>query len=142
MRVEEAVVVAREPAEVFAVLTDPGMVERWQQGVTGTRVEGPAGVGSRMSGTREFAGMRVAWTTEVTAWDPPRRLAFRSVGTPVRLTGDQVLTAVPGGTRVTASMEFAVPAFGLLRLSDRVGERVAAELRRDLAALKALVEAR
>jgi len=142
VRVAESVMVSRPPAEVFAVLADPAAAARWQQGVDGVRMVtgGPPGPGSRMSGTREYAGLRLGFTTEITEWDPPRRLAFRSVGAPVRVDGSQALEAVPGGTRVTATLDLRVGGLGLLRLTDRVADRVAAELRRDLAALKALLE--
>lgn len=142
VRVAESVLVSRPAAEVFAVLADPGAAVRWQHGVEGVRMvtDGPPGLGSRMTGTREYAGLRLGFTSEITGWDPPRRLAFRSVGAPVQIEGAQSLDAVPDGTRVTATLELRVGRLSLLRLTDLVTERVAAELRRDLAALKALLE--
>lgn len=142
VRVAESVLVARPAAEVFAVLADPGAAPRWQRGVEGVRLltDGPPGPGSRMAGTREYAGVKLGFTSEVTGWDPPRRFAFRSVGAPVRVEGGYALEDDPGGTRVTATLDLRVGGLSLLRLTERVTERVAAELRRDLAALKALVE--
>lgn len=134
--------VSRPVAEVFALLADPAAAGRWQHGVNGVRAltDGPPGLGSRLSGTRAYAGLRVAYTTEITAWDPPRRLAFRALGAPVRVSGEMALETVPDGTRVTATLDLRVGGLGLLGLTDRVGERVAAELRRDLASLKELLE--
>jgi uncharacterized membrane protein len=141
-RVEERIVVGRPVAAVFAVATDPAAMPRWQHGVVEARRDGdgPPGVGSRMTGSREYAGVRMGWTTEITAWDPPRRMAFRSVGGPLRAAGEQTFAPAPGGTAVTLALDLAVPRIGLLRLGDRVVERVAEELRRDLAALKQLCE--
>lgn len=134
--------VSRPVAEVFALLADPSAAARWQHGVDGVRAltDGPPGLGSRLSGTRAYAGLRVAYTTEITVWDPPRRLAFRALGAPVRVSGEMALETVPDGTRVTATLDLRVGGLGLLGLTDRVGERVAAELRRDLASLKELLE--
>lgn len=142
VRVAESVLIRQPAAAVFAVLADPSAAARWQGGVDAVRVvgEGPPGLGSRMSGTREYAGVRLGFTTEVTGWDPPHRLAFRSVGAPVQAEGGYVLEAEAGGTRVTATLDLRVGLLSLLRLDDRVTERVAAELRRDLAALAALLD--
>lgn len=142
VRVAESVLVARPAAEVFAVLADPGAAARWQHGVEGVRLltDGPAGPGSRMAGTREYAGLRLGFTSEITGWEPPRRLAFRSVGAPVQVEGGYGLDDTEGGTRVTATLDLRVGGLSLLRLTERITDRVAAELRRDLDALKALVE--
>ncbi len=142
VRVAESVVVARPAAEVFAVLADPEAAALWQHGVNGVRAvtDGPPGLGSRLSGTRAYAGLRVAYTTEITVWDPPRRLAFRAMGAPVRVSGELALEGAEGGTRVTATLDLRVGGLSLLGLTDRVADRVAAELRRGLAALKVLLE--
>lgn len=142
-RVEERVVIAASPAEVFAVATDAEAMAAWQRGVGEARRvgDGATGVGSRLRGTREYAGVRIGWTSEVTAWEPPRRMAFRSVGGPLRLHGEQTFAPSPGGTLLTYAIDVAVPRIGVVRLGDRVVARIAEEVRRDLAALKALVEA-
>lgn len=142
VRVAESVLVRQLADEVFSVLADPAAAVRWQHGVDGVRMvtEGPPGLGSRMAGTREYAGLRLGFTTEITGWDPPRRITFRAVGAPVQVDGGYVLDEEADGTRVTATLDLQVGLLSVLRLTDRVAERVAAELRRDLAALKTLVE--
>jgi uncharacterized membrane protein len=142
VRVVEAVVIAGDIEEVFAITAEPGTMARWQRGVSGVRrlEGGPVGLGSRLAGVRGYAGMRVGWTSVITAWEPPWRLAFRSAGGPVRLRGEQRFAPVAGGTQVTATLEADVGVLGLLGLDDKVRERVATELRGDLAALKRLIE--
>jgi uncharacterized protein YndB with AHSA1/START domain len=142
LRVCETVVIAGDPARVFAATADPATMPRWQRGVSGVRrlEDGPVGVGSRLIGIREYAGMRMRWASVLTAWDPPRLLAFRSAGGSLRVRGVQRFAPTPGGTRLEATLEVEVGMLGFLRLTDMVRERVAAELRGDLQELKRFIE--
>ncbi len=142
MRVCETVVIAGEPAKVFATTADPVTMPRWQRGVSDVRrlEAGPVGVGSRLTGVREYAGMRMRWTSVLTEWDPPRLLAFRSAGGPLRMRGVQRFEPAPGGVLLEATLEMEFGALVLLGLNDMVRTRVANELRGDLQALKRLIE--
>src|SRR5688500_17289143 len=76
----------RRPEDVFAYLADLERYPEWQEGLLSTRVDtdGPTRVGSRgvdrrptPMGVREFPFV-------VAEYDPPRRIAFRVTGGPVR----------------------------------------------------------
>lgn len=137
-----AVDVAAPPARTFAVLSDPSRFHEWQAGMQPARTDpGPVGPGSRLTARRTWAGMTVSFTSEVTTWDPPRRLTFRSVRTPLRVTGDYRVTDVPGGSRVEASLEIAVPRFGPWRIGAQAEPVIARQLQQDLETLAHLVGA-
>ncbi len=143
MNVEASEVVRADAAAVFALATDPARMAEWQAGVADVAVvdDAPqAGVGSRLSGSRAYGGMRLPFTFEVTAWQPPRRYAFASVEGPVRLRGEQRVEPRPEGCEVTLSLEVRLPGLGLLGAADPVRARVRSALAEDLTALRRLAE--
>ncbi len=87
----------------------------------------PTAAGSRSHGTSKFMGRRFHWTTEVTAFDPPRHFGFRSVGGSLTFTVTTVLDPVDGGTHLTYRSE-TVSGLGeiLGRLGDPILQRVMA----------------
>jgi uncharacterized protein YndB with AHSA1/START domain len=137
--------IARPPADVFAVAGDPARLPEWQPLVVATERlnggSGPLREGARIRETREVRGRRVEQVVEVATYDPPRRFDLRIVEGPFPVHGDFLFEPSAGGTRVRlrahgglpGAKRLLEPAFALL------GRR---EMRRQLAALKAVVEGR
>jgi hypothetical protein len=76
----------------------------------------------------------------VTAYEPNRHLRHWSTGGPIPLEINYIFEEVPGGTRLTVSMD-AQPA-GFFRLIGPVfGRAVKRQIRSDLKTLKGLLEA-
>ncbi|MBA2476404.1 MAG: SRPBCC family protein [Actinobacteria bacterium] len=142
MRFEHEEQIARPPADVFAFLSEPANLPRWQSGVVETRrdSEGAMSVGARFTEVRTFAGRRVESQLEVTELEPPRVFSLRVVSGPVRLTVRHVLEPFEGGTRLRAVGEGepggSVPIPGPL-----LARAVKKQARSDFAALKRLLEA-
>ena len=105
--VEESVVVARPPQEVFDFLSkfenlafyDPFVTSSGQVG------DGPVGLGTRGWGTNSYMGTRSDWIVEYTEFDPPRRMVSRSVEGKSDVTVTFGLQPVDGGTRVTEQID-------------------------------------
>jgi uncharacterized protein YndB with AHSA1/START domain len=80
IELETGILIARDPAEVFAQLTD---VERWPEwlvasgivGVERLAGDGPLATGSRLRFDQQVAGRAATLEATVTAIDPPRRFA-------------------------------------------------------------------
>lgn len=137
-----AVDVGASPERTFAVLSDASRFHEWQGGMQPARVDpGPIGPGSRLTARRTWAGMAVTFTSEVTRWEPPRRLSFRSVRTPLRVTGDYRVAPTAGGCRVEATLEIGVPRIGPIRLGSQAEPVIARQLQTDLETLADLVVA-
>ena len=68
------------PSEVWAFVSDLAATPRWR--TTVERVDPPPEVamGTQMPATTRVFGKRWRWTIEITALDPPRRLAYRTTG--------------------------------------------------------------
>ncbi len=143
MNVEASEIVRAEAGAVFTLATDPARMAQWQAGVADVVVDDDApqaGVGSRLSGTRAYGGLRLPFTFEVTEWQPPRRYAFTSVEGPVRMRGEQRVEPRPEGCEVTLALEVRLPGAGLLGAANPLRARVRAALSEDLAALRRLAE--
>ncbi|MGB3772930.1 MAG: SRPBCC family protein [Rhodococcus sp. (in: high G+C Gram-positive bacteria)] len=111
--VSDHVDVAAAPDEVYALLSDPGQIQRWSPENTGAVVHQPRSGGAYEGMT--FVGRnkrgRANWSTRcvVTAADRGRRFAFRveAIGprTPIlkakNATWEYRFEPVEGGTRVT-----------------------------------------
>jgi uncharacterized protein YndB with AHSA1/START domain len=126
--------------QTFAELSDPARFHEWQTGMEPARVDdGPVGVGSRLRSRRSLAGMRMPFTSEITVWEPPRRMVFRAVRTPLDVTGAYLVHPLPSGSLVTARMDIAAPRLGPWRLGERAAGMIGAQLGRDLECFARLV---
>lgn len=142
--VTESVHARRPPEVVFSLASDPAMLARWQGGTSHVSGEGdgaPA-VGSRTSGVRRYAGMPMRWTSEVTEYAPPHRLAFRLVGVPLRVEGLQEFSASDGGTLVRMTLQVDIRGPVRIPLGDRTERMIREQLREDLQRLRDLAESR
>lgn len=124
--VEESVVIARPPQEVFDFLSNFDNVAVYDSSVTSSeRVgEGPVGVGTHGRGTSKVMGRHFDWTVEVKEFDPPRRMVSKSVEGKLDFTVTFTLEPADGGTRVTQRIDAASGLGGIFgKLADPLVER-------------------
>ena len=102
MRIEHEIHIAAEPAEVFAVLTDPKRLSAWQSTTVAVRRQrqGPLDVGERFEEVHKGLGRELTSTVEVAAYEPPRLFALRMVSGAVPLDGRWELEPSRSGTRL------------------------------------------
>jgi carbon monoxide dehydrogenase subunit G len=130
-----SITLRRSPEDVYAFVADGTTATQWRPGVTDIRLASGSGLGARYEqGVKGPGGRRIAADYEITAWDPPRELAFAAVAGPVRPTGSYRLEAVPEGTRLTFSLDAKVGGLkGLL-----MGKAVQGSMDAEMAALDTL----
>src|SRR5690349_8573615 len=88
------ITIRRSPEDVFAFVADGTTATQWRPGVTDIKLASGSGLGARYEqGVKGPGGRRVAADYEITAWAPPRELAFAAVAGPVRPTGAYRLEA-------------------------------------------------
>jgi uncharacterized membrane protein len=121
-----SVQIARPPEDVFAYLSDLNRHPEWQESLQSVTVEseGPVGVGTRVTHHRKLGPRTVATASEITAYDPPHRIAFRGLDGPIRATGSQRIEAGGDGSRVDFEME--LEGYGLGKLMLPMARRQAA----------------
>ncbi|TSD99334.1 SRPBCC family protein [Skermania sp. ID1734] len=108
LTVSDSVVIAADPATIYARVSDPTQMGRWSPENLGARMNSDAGVGATFDGRNKRGAAR--WTTRctVTAAEPGVRFGFRvhAIGvlrpwlpTPIA-TWEYRFEPVPGGTKV------------------------------------------
>jgi uncharacterized protein YndB with AHSA1/START domain len=136
-----AVTIHRSPEAVFAFVADGTSATQWRTGVTDIRLASGSGLGARYEqGVKGPGGRRIGADYEITAWDPPRSLAFAATAGPVRPTGTYTLEAVPEGTRLTFSLDANVGGLKGLFMGKAVQGSMDAEMAA-LDRLKSVLEA-
>jgi uncharacterized protein YndB with AHSA1/START domain len=135
-----------QPVEkVFDYVSNPVHLPEWQGPPTEIRdlqqtTSGGLREGDRFTTVLQFLGRRYETPTEVSSYEPNRRLSYRGTGGPVPTQMTFIFEEVPGGTRFTHSQE--VEPRGFFGLTEPLFEVEAKrQLRNDLKTLKDLLEA-
>jgi uncharacterized protein YndB with AHSA1/START domain len=98
-------IVPSPPDAVFAFIANGENARSWRPGVLDIKLVSGNGVGAAYAqGVRGPGGRRIAADYEVTAFEPPHRLAFRATAGPVRPEGEYRVEAAPEGSRVTFTL--------------------------------------
>jgi uncharacterized protein YndB with AHSA1/START domain len=142
-RAEQSAIIDRPIEDVFAFVGDQTNTPQWQAGLVEVRrtSDGPIGVGTTHTLVRTFMGRRMEADNEYVAYEPNKRIAFRTTSGPVRMEASYLFESAVGGTRLTSLIE--MDASGLMSLAEPL---IAAGLRREMkaafATLKELLENR
>jgi uncharacterized protein YndB with AHSA1/START domain len=140
IRVEKSTIVHRPSDEVFAFVADQLNAPRWQSGIVEVRrlTDGPPGVGTRHTFTRTLMGRRMSGENEYVAFEPGKRVVFRTTSGP-RLVASYVVTPITEGTRLTTTME--VDFSGIMSLAEPlVGRALTRDVVAALARLTSILE--
>ena len=143
IRAEQDIIIDRPLEEVFAYVGDQTNGPHWQSGLVEVRrtTEGPVGVGTKHTLVRKFMGRRLDADNEYVAYEPNKRIVFKTTSGPVRLEASYLVEPAAGGTRLTSRLEMDASRF--LSLAEPL---IAAGLRREMKAafrvLKTLLEDR
>ncbi len=145
MRLEYTIVIDQSVDKVFNYVSNPANLPEWQGPPTEIRdlqqtTPGQLREGDRFTTVLQFLGRRYETPTEVSAYEPNRRLSYRGTGGPVPTQITFILEEVPGGTRFTHTQE--VEPGGFFGLAESIFEIEAKrQLRNDLQTLKDLMQA-
>lgn len=146
--VDFSIEIDRPPAAIFRFLADFSNDPRWRANVVemlplGRPTDALGGIWSRQVEVRKVPGRRLRTEAVITAFEPPRRIAFRRADGPIRPEGVYALSDLGGRTRLDFSI--AVDLEGAARLlAPLVALLLAAVVRPalegDFTRLKALLE--
>jgi uncharacterized protein YndB with AHSA1/START domain len=130
IEIEKSTVVRRPTDEVFEFVADQLNAPRWQSGILEVRrlTDGPPAVGTRHTFTRTLMGKRMTGENEYVAFQPGKRVEFRTTSGP-RLLASYAVTAAPEGTRLTATLH--VDFSGIMSVAEPL---IARALSRDVVA--------
>ena len=114
-RVEGSARIPAPPDEVFAYLADLDNVADWQGGVTAAprTSDGPLGIGSTATVTRQLLGQRLDAPLTVNAYEPPRRIGIGSEVSGVSAQATLDLTPADGGRATDLAFSMEIRGSGL-----------------------------
>jgi uncharacterized membrane protein len=139
VRIDFTVEVERGAQEIFDYLIDLARLPEWQSSALEARADRPLAEGVRIIERRRVLGRVVEDELEVTAFEPPRRFALKSLRSPVRFTVDHRLVEDGGSTLVQVVAEAEPGTF--MKLAEPLLARTAEqELRKDFERMKQIVE--
>lgn len=134
------ITIARPPAAVFALAGDYRNDPQWRGAVTAVTSADEPRLGARLVETIRYCGLRAESRTEILAFQPGRRLAFRTLSGPVPCEGRRLFEVSPYGTRFRYELRLA-PAGAWRWLGPPLGLLLRCQLRSDLRRLRHLLEA-
>ena len=101
INVENVTIINKPVEEVFAITTDPSKGTQWQDGLeTVEDIKGSPGVGTQWTQVRKFMGREMRTRMEMTAYEPNKRYAIKSLNGPVKFSGDVNFEPVENGTKI------------------------------------------
>jgi len=99
---QNRITIAKPPDAVFAFLADGTNNPKWRDGVASIRHARGDGIGAVYAQKVKGPGGReIDADYEITAYDPPRRLAFKAIAGPARPEGEFLIEPADQGARVT-----------------------------------------
>ena len=136
-----SIFIKRPIGEVFDFTNDPANDAKWQDDIVSAEAtsEGPRGVGSTSREVRQFMGREMDTTIEITGWDPPKQVNFKSVGGPIAFEFTSEYEEQDGGTLMTMKGQAEFGGFFKLA-SGMVVKQAEKSMGSDMANLKALLE--
>ena len=142
IEIGHSAIINRPVSEVFAFVADVNNVGQWQSPVTEARKtsEGPIGAGTQYSYAGQFLGKQIEVVTQITEFEPDKKLAFKSVSGP-KAEAAWTFAAVEDGTKVDMALQGEVG--GLFNLAEPVLARMLSRrIEADWSNLKDLLESR
>jgi carbon monoxide dehydrogenase subunit G len=140
-RVERTAQIAATPAEVYAFLTEPANLPRWQAGIISAERSSPppTAVGSTAKVVLELMGQRVAANITVREAVSDRRLALATSVSGIGVVATLDLEPQAGGTRITLASEVRAENIFMAPVEGMVTSSAERDLDASLARLQAAI---
>ena len=145
VRVEETIRIDRPPAAVWDAIADYAYDLEWREGLTEMTPTppGPAAMGTKIREVVHASGRDYIADTVVTGFEPGSSYSFVGTGTIGGIAGGRRVVGTPDDSSADFTYIVEMHPRGAMRLMRPVlGSMIRKNLRRDLANLKNLLEAR
>jgi len=110
--VSSSITINQPVEKVFSLVADPANMKNMQAGILDVRVTppGPVAVGSQLHTTSEYAGKKYESAVQVSAYEPNKKWATKTM-TPKPIETVYAFEAAGGGTKLTVSTELVPGSF-------------------------------
>src|SRR5258706_9914164 len=142
--VSSSIILQRPRGEVANYASNPDNAPTWYANIKSVewKTPPPVGIGSHIAFVAHFLGRRMAYTYEVVELVPTERFVMRTAEGPFPMETTYTWESAPdGGTRMTLRNRGTPTGFSTL-VAPLMSRAVRNANRKDLAALKRLLEAR
>jgi len=111
--IKNSIFINRSPQDVFNAITDPSKISDWQNMTESAEwsSNGSHGVGSTMRVAARFLGRKIESNIEITAWEPPHRVDYKSVNGPYPAEVSNKLQPQGEGTLFTSQSQGEMGSF-------------------------------
>lgn len=138
---EIGILIDRSIEDVFAFISNPMNLPKWQSMVT--KVEpvssGPVGVGSTFNVHSELMGRKIDSVMDITDYEPPSKFGFKNIAGPMQIQAMASFKPVGTGTRMGLNAK-GEPG-GVFKLAEGVlAKQVKSQLEENLKQLKSVLE--
>ena len=140
-RVQRTAQIAASPAEVYAFLTEPANLPRWQTGIVSAKRTSPppTAVGSTAQVVLELMGQRVSAEITVREANRDRRLALATSVSGIGIVATLELAPHGGGTQITLASEVRAENIFMAPIEGMVTDGAERDLDASLARLQAAI---
>ena len=141
IKIEQDFFINRSQQDVYDYMTNPANNSQWQSQTESSEwtSDGPTGVGSTAKSVIKMLGRKIEAELEVTSWDPPNQVSFKSVSGPVPFENVVKFEAQGDGTYITQYVQ-AEPG-GFFKMAEGlVGKQMQKTFETNSSALKLLLE--
>ena len=139
--VRESVTIDRPVEEVFRYTMDPENQTTIMSNLESFEADGPMEKGTRATGVTRVAGRRVEWTSEITEFQPNRRVEIRSLEAPMGFHITWTYESAGDGCLVTFDQEVDGIGSFFGKLADPIVTKMySRDMRGNLDNLKVLLE--
>jgi ligand-binding SRPBCC domain-containing protein len=119
-RLERQIDVPRPRDEIFPFFAEAANLEVLTPPWLRFRIVTPQPVrmaqGTRIDYHLSLRGLPMAWTSEITVWDPPYRFIDEQIRGPYRIwVHEHLFEPIDGGTRILDRVDYAVPGGAFVR---------------------------
>ncbi len=134
--------IARPRVEVASYATDPDNVPAWYVNIQSVewKTPRPVAVGARIAFVAQFLGRRLAYTYEVVALEPGRRLVMRTAEGPFPMETTYVFDSTPSGHTHMTLRNRGTPTGFSAWVAPFMAMAMRRANRKDLAQLKRILE--
>jgi carbon monoxide dehydrogenase subunit G len=139
---EISTLVDRPIEDVFAFLSNPLNLPKWQAMMASIEqaTPGAVGVGSKFNVHAAMMGRAIEGVMEITAYEPPTKFGFTNKAGPMQVTATVTLKPVGTGAKVTLKAE-GNPE-GVFKLAEGpMTHQIKTQMEANLAKLKSVLEA-
>ena len=111
-QIKSSIIIKRPIEEVFAFVADPRNDLKWRSDVVESNVTSVSlDVGATFEFASEFMGRKIETKGKITAYDPPKHFAWKSIKSPIPVSAVTTFEAVADGTLIVDTADFEPGGF-------------------------------